>query len=687
MKKLNLFFFLMGMLGLGFISCSDNALFSSDAYLDENSSLSVAGSPEFYYYYRGEKISIPVNTAKRYVVARKNAAKMQNLRIGSDVYAESDNAVGYVVNIGNDRTKMKSSDTAMLTRLADDPEIIAIEYVIGDSVLVPVSNLFYIKLKTPSDIGLLEQEAESIGCSIERAVASDNAWICLSSDKDAPMNSLEAANYLYETGLFEDVDPGFIFNFQVAASPSDPYFSSQWGLNGSYGIQAERAWNITKGSSSVTVAVIDQGIYTQHPDLAGKMHAYAYNCDNGTNLPAAGDHGTMCAGIVAANHNNIAIAGVAPDVKLMNISSSLNSLRANISEELANGINKAWQNGADIINNSWGDQGGAQYNNLHSALLESAIANALTRGRNGKGCVVCFASGNSRVMDYPAYCQADIMAVGAIDASGKVASFSGSGDELDVVAPGVNIVSLNVSGGVKSADGTSFASPHVAGIAALILSVAPNLTQKQVCTIVMETTRSKSWNKNAGWGTVRASRAIEVASGSYTINNQWGASAFATAKFYISDLPKSAKVQWSTAGNVATVLKNTNDTIIYRYNFSGRSMTDVIKATITFSGTVASVSYPVTVFNEPKITGVEQIFYSPEPNRIDMKVNCTDPDAQFTWSGSNDLMDFPYLGDASFMDHPNWYKSLYVNGPGTYSLTVRADNQYAYDIYTFQVTK
>lgn len=682
--RLNITIFIL-FLGIGMNSCSDEEVQINESLINIAQTRSISEFSEFYYYYKGEKRELSVNPSKRYIITHP---KTENVSISNRSIVQNmkyKNSQGYIVEIdGREIAKADSHNRTTINSLQDDPNILAIEYVIGDSI--PVSNLFYIKLKHSSDINILEQKAAEIGCLIEGVMDSDNTWIRLSNSKVSILNtSLEASNHLFETGLFADVDPGFCLRYEPNITPSDYFYNSQWGLKGYYGIQAESAWNITLGSSSITVAVIDGGIYTQHPDLAGRLLPYAYNCDNGSNSPNYSDHGTMCAGIIAANHNAIAIAGVAPNVKLMNISSNFPNV-ANLSELLANGINRAWQNGADVINISWGDQGGQYYNQLHSALLEDALSKAMTSGRNGKGTVICFASGNHKRIDYPGYCNSDIMVVGSTDSTGKVATYSGHGKELDVVAPGDEIISLNASGHISSASGTSFAAPHVSGIAALILSINPNLTQKQVCTIINETTGRERWNNNDGFGLVRASQAVEVTAGSYTINNEWGSSAFAIAKFCILYLPRSAKVKWSTAQNVATVIRNVNDTIEYHYSFSGRSMKDEIKATITYCGMVSNISYPITVFNEPKIFGVERIHYSPSPDRIDLKVTCADPNAQITWSGSDSFAEFPYLGDASFMEFPNLYKSLYAEA-GTHLLSVKAENQYAFDIYNFRITQ
>lgn len=178
--------------------------------------------------------------------------------------------------------------------------------------------------------------------------------------------------------------------------------------------------------------------------------------------------------------------------------------------------------------NSWGDQGGTHYNNLHSSLLESAIDDALTNGRNGLGCVVTFAAGNyAPAIDYPASYRSDILCVGSINSSGSRHSTSGYGTELDVVAPGVNILSTLPNNQTVPMSGTSMATPHVAGIAALILSVNPNLTQYQVRDII-ESTCTKvgsysysttsgrgngTWNSETGYGCVNAYKAVLAAAG------------------------------------------------------------------------------------------------------------------------------------------------------------------------------
>lgn len=198
-------------------------------------------------------------------------------------------------------------------------------------------------------------------------------------------------------------------------------------------------------------------------------------------------------------------------------------LSSTFSAELADGISWAWKNGADVITNSWGDQGGAYYNRMHSTILEQAITDAMTKGRNGLGCVVTFAAGNySGVMDYPGNFHDDILTVGSIDSNGSRSSFSGYGTKLDVVAPGNNILSTLPNNSTGSKNGTSMATPHVAGIAALVISNNPTLTRLQVVTAIEKSAKkvgsytysttsgrpNGTWNNQMGYGLVDAYAAL-----------------------------------------------------------------------------------------------------------------------------------------------------------------------------------
>ena len=153
-------------------------------------------------------------------------------------------------------------------------------------------------------------------------------------------------------------------------------FSQQWGLkNNSYSdidINATAAWDITRGAG-VKVAVVDQGIDPNHNDLKANFHTLSYDAQSGKSpsvFVSGNTHGTHVAGTVAAVwNNNLQVVGVAPEAKIVRVSHDL-YLSSTFSAELADGISWAWKNGADVITNSWGDQGGAYYNRMHSTILE-----------------------------------------------------------------------------------------------------------------------------------------------------------------------------------------------------------------------------------------------------------------------------------------------------------------------------
>ena len=265
----------------------------------------------------------------------------------------------------------------------------------------------------------------------------------------------------------EFAEPNYIATV-ADTNPNDPlYASDQWGPQK---VQAPAAWDITTGSASVVVAVIDTGVTATHPDLAGKVlpgYDFANNDSDPTDDYPPSGHGTKVAGIIGAATNNgagiAAIAWQSPILPVKVCDSGGQCSHANI----ASGITYAVDQGAKVINISLGDSN-------PSSTLEDAINYAWS-----KGVVVVAAAGNSgsnpdtNQVLYPA-AYPNVVAVGATSkddpffGSDQRASFSSYGQELDIVAPGSDIYSTNYSGGYTRGDGTSFAAPHVAGAAALL---------------------------------------------------------------------------------------------------------------------------------------------------------------------------------------------------------------------------
>lgn len=255
--------------------------------------------------------------------------------------------------------------------------------------------------------------------------------------------------------------------------PDDTYFYLMWGLNNTSNIDidAPEAWDIERGESSVTVAVIDTGVQTNHPDLAGQfVTGYDFYSDDTSVYDGLDDdHGTHVAGTIAAIDNSIGVIGVAPNIKIMPLK-FLGPDGGYISDAI-DAINYAKQNGADIINASWGGGG-------YSESLKNAIESF--------GGVFVVAAGNNKTDTdknpyYPAsYTSSNIISVAAIDKYGALASFSNYGlNSVDIAAPGVDIASTYPDS-YAYMSGTSMAAPHVSGIITLLKSYNNSLTTQEL---------------------------------------------------------------------------------------------------------------------------------------------------------------------------------------------------------------
>jgi len=241
---------------------------------------------------------------------------------------------------------------------------------------------------------------------------------------------------------------------QTVDSPNDPSFYRQWTM---VQVQAPQAWDITRGSPNVRIAILDTGIDMDHPDLMAKIVS-SINFSNSATPDDMHSHGTHVAGLAAAiADNGIGIAGLGGECSLMNVK-VLGDSGSGLSSWVAQGIIWAADNGADVINLSLG---GAA-----SLAEEDAINYAWN-----KGVVVVAAAGNygSSAPLYPAG-YTNCIAVAATDAYDAKASWSNYGDWVDVAAPGVGAYSTLINNGYGYKSGTSMASPHVAGLAALVFT-------------------------------------------------------------------------------------------------------------------------------------------------------------------------------------------------------------------------
>ncbi|PKL60553.1 MAG: peptidase S8/S53 subtilisin kexin sedolisin, partial [Methanomicrobiales archaeon HGW-Methanomicrobiales-4] len=281
--------------------------------------------------------------------------------------------------------------------------------------------------------------------------------------------------------------------------PNDPSYSVLWGMsNGAdHDIDAPEAWNLSTGSQTVIVAVVDTGVAYNHEDLAANMWTNSdeipgngidddgnnyiddirgWNFVSNTNDPNDDKgHGTHCAGTIGAiGNNSIGVVGVNWNVRIMPVK-FLNSLGSGTTDGAIQAINYANRNGASVISNSWGGGG-------YSQALKDAI--------DASSAVVVCAAGNdyANTAIYPAaFDSANIISVAASDSSDNRPAFSNYHVSLvDVAAPGVYIYSTYLNNQYAYMDGTSMATPHVAGLAALIKARSPSLTNLQIRQIILD---------------------------------------------------------------------------------------------------------------------------------------------------------------------------------------------------------
>ena len=297
----------------------------------------------------------------------------------------------------------------------------------------------------------------------------------------------------------EFVEPDFVV--QTMLTPNDPYFANwQMGLKNT---SAEEAWDITTGSSSVVIAVLDTGVFAGHEDLAGKVTA-GYNFVGGnTNADDDHGHGTRVAGIIgAASNNGKGIAGVAWQNPIMPVK-VMGSDGSGSHSGIANGIVYATNNGAKVINMSLG---GAS----SSTTLKNAVDYAYSNG-----VVLVAAAGNSNTSVFYPAAYTNVIAVAAVDNSDVRATYSNYGPEISVAAPG-SVMSTLRTGSYGMGSGTSFAAPFVAGLAGLIMGEDASLSPAQVQQHIEEGADdlgSPGWDPYYGHGRINMAESLLMLSG------------------------------------------------------------------------------------------------------------------------------------------------------------------------------
>jgi hypothetical protein len=361
-------------------------------------------------------------------------------------------------------------------------------------------------------------------------------------------NPIEIANKLQESKLAIAAEPEFYEYLGQRLTPTDPTYTDQWHLNntGDNGgvvgadIRAEDAWDFTLGDG-VCVAVIDNGFDVTHQDLSPGITDQSGFFDNRgefrqtlRNFPD-NDHGTFCAGMAGARHNNDRDGcGSAPECDLMLLATRTDQVttQATLARAIAYAADPRMEirgedvgTAADVIVCSLGPNGA---NWALTTVLENAIQFASQQGRRGLGTPIFWASSNGRNVDIASdevVSHPSVIAVGRSRRTDREDN-TARGEELDFLAPGRSVVSTASGGGTRTDTGTSFAAPLSAGVGALILSINPKLTGPEVRQIMREscdkiggvTYNASGHHIDYGYGRVNAFRAVMRAMQSINTN-------------------------------------------------------------------------------------------------------------------------------------------------------------------------
>ncbi|XXM71462.1 Ig-like domain-containing protein [Lysinibacillus sphaericus] len=278
-------------------------------------------------------------------------------------------------------------------------------------------------------------------------------------------------------------------------TPGDPYYSNQWYHPM---IESNRAWNKTKGSKDIVVAVIDNGVDLYHTEFSGRIVAPYDTVNESSHTMTRGDHGTHVAGIIGASMDNGAgIAGVAPNTSIMPIDVFYGEYA--YTSDVIEGVYYAVNQGADIINMSLGSY---SYSYSYNAAIQYAYQHDV---------VVVAAAGNDNTNQshYPSS-YPNVISVASTDSYDWKSYFSNFGYDIDIAAPGSSIYSALPYDSYGYMSGTSMASPVVAGTAALILANEPDLSNDEVEQRLYDTADYLGSSYFFGNGRVNAREAVGV---------------------------------------------------------------------------------------------------------------------------------------------------------------------------------
>lgn len=398
---------------------------------------------------------------------------------------------GFTASIAPDKNQNnQEATTSIITQGEIKPNEFIVKYKKGSTITQRFKSIS----EKISQVGKTSQLNSKLGMALVK----------LNGQKDY----FTTLNKLNSDPNVEYVEPNYIAHTEQL--PNDPYFSQQWGPKD---IHADLAWDKVDAAkrSNVTIAILDTGINFSHEDLQANI-VPGYNfVNNNTNPVDNHGHGTHVAGIAAAVVNNSkGVAGVSGGSKIMPVK-VLGDNGSGDYSSIINGIKYAVDHGAKVISMSLGGPGSSQ-------AMQDAINDALSRGVS-----VVAASGNSNgPVVFPGNCNG-VITVGAIDSNHQRASFSNYGPELDVVAPGVGIISSTKGSPASytTMSGTSMATPFVSGVVALVKAANSNLSSSQVNAIINQSTidlGTAGFDNYFGNGLIDANKAVDNALKGQTSN-------------------------------------------------------------------------------------------------------------------------------------------------------------------------
>lgn len=419
--------------------------------------------------------------------------------------------------------------TAMpVDRAAEDDSVdfaspVFVDLLGGDMFITPT---ILVQFDRAADREAIEESVRALGIAgeVEHQWAGMRNACRIRTTLRSGVEVLDAANALAARPAVLWAEPDMVFTGRGALVPNDPAYNQCWGLHntGQFGgtpdqdMDCQEAFDITTGSASIRILIIDTGVEQTHPDI-NQIPGFDATGENGGGNPVNqwDNHGTPVAGCCSARiNNNLGGVGGSPGCPSA-------SARTFIT------INSAgnWNSNASWTVNSlaWGESIGVRVtnNSNHYGFTSNAIAQKYQDMRNAG--VIHFASaGNDGLANgivYPANLPT-VMAVAALTPQGFTASFSNSGPQMFIAAPGVNVYSPDRTGsaGFDSGDyilfgGTSAASPCAAGVAALVLSYNPFQSAAQVENILAMSAVDRGpvgWDQSYGWGFINALAAIQA---------------------------------------------------------------------------------------------------------------------------------------------------------------------------------